>query len=204
MAIYHVSLGFAQLPDADLDAFTENVIASMTGNPAFPTPIVPMADLETAGTNFKDALAATVQGGTLATANKDAARAALVALLRQEANYVQGIANNNQSTLLSSGFDSVTTSNTQSPLDTPTILTILNGTSGQLTLRVEPVHNARAYEVRKSSAPGVWQPAATSTQARRVVVPDLTPGTNYTFQVRAVGGSTGFSGWSDPVSHMAT
>ena len=31
----------------------------------------------------------------------------------------------------------------------------------------------------------------------------LTPGTNYTFQVRAIGGSTGYSDWSDPVSHMS-
>ncbi|MFM8469141.1 MAG: fibronectin type III domain-containing protein [Limisphaerales bacterium] len=35
------------------------------------------------------------------------------------------------------------------------------------------------------------------------VVENLTPGTTYTFSVRAVGGSTGFSDWSDPVSHMS-
>jgi len=29
----------------------------------------------------------------------------------------------------------------------------------------------------------------------------LIPGGNYQFQVRAVGGSTGYSDWSDPVSH---
>ena len=26
---------------------------------------------------------------------------------------------------------------------------------------------------------------------------------NYTFQVRAIGGSSGYSDWSDPVSHMS-
>jgi len=31
----------------------------------------------------------------------------------------------------------------------------------------------------------------------------LTPGTNYSLDVRAVGGSTGYSDWSDPVSHMS-
>jgi chitodextrinase len=30
----------------------------------------------------------------------------------------------------------------------------------------------------------------------------LTPGTTYVFQVRAVGGSTGYSDWSNPVSRM--
>jgi hypothetical protein len=35
------------------------------------------------------------------------------------------------------------------------------------------------------------------------VFPNLTPGTIYTMQVRAVGGSTGMGDWSDPISHMA-
>ncbi len=34
-------------------------------------------------------------------------------------------------------------------------------------------------------------------------VSGLTPGGMYLFQVRAVGGSTGYSDWSDPVSHMS-
>jgi hypothetical protein len=36
-----------------------------------------------------------------------------------------------------------------------------------------------------------------------IVVKDLTPGTVYTFPVRAVGGSTGYSDLSNPVSHIA-
>jgi hypothetical protein len=36
-----------------------------------------------------------------------------------------------------------------------------------------------------------------------VVLQNLTPGTNYNVQARAVGGSAGYSDWSDPVSHMA-
>jgi hypothetical protein len=41
------------------------------------------------------------------------------------------------------------------------------------------------------------------TQARRMVLTNLTPGTTYAVEVRAIGGSTGYSDWSDPVSHMA-
>ncbi len=37
----------------------------------------------------------------------------------------------------------------------------------------------------------------------RMVIPDLIPGTTYTLQARAIGGSTGYSDWSDPVSHMS-
>jgi len=48
-----------------------------------------------------------------------------------------------------------------------------------------------------------WQAAGVFTQARRIVLQNLTPGTTYNIQARAIGGSTGSSDWSDPVSHMA-
>jgi chitodextrinase len=89
-------------------------------------------------------------------------------------------------------------------LPAPAILGIVNGASTKLTLNVQAVANAKAYEVRLCTTPNTWLPAGTYTQARRIVVEGLTPGTIYTFQVRAVGGSTGYSGWSDPLTHMAT
>ena len=42
-----------------------------------------------------------------------------------------------------------------------------------------------------------------AVKARRLVLENLTPGAVYAIQMRAVGGSTGHSCWSDPVSHMA-
>jgi hypothetical protein len=41
-----------------------------------------------------------------------------------------------------------------------------------------------------------------ATKARGIVVPGLTPGAMYDVQVRGIGGTTGYSDWSDPVSHM--
>jgi hypothetical protein len=38
---------------------------------------------------------------------------------------------------------------------------------------------------------------------KHVTFEGLTPGTIYTIQVRALGGSTGQSDWSDPSAHMA-
>ncbi|MBI3874524.1 MAG: hypothetical protein HY300_00835, partial [Verrucomicrobia bacterium] len=94
MATYHVSMSFSQLPDTGLDEFSTQVIDGLTGNAAFTTPPVSMANLGTGRTNFVNAMAATAQGGTQATAAKTAARDTLLGLLRQEANYVQGAANN--------------------------------------------------------------------------------------------------------------
>ena len=202
MAQYHVSLTFTQLPDSELDEFATAVIDNLTGNPAYATPVVSMAALGTSRTAFQTAMADTAQGGTAATAAKNAARETLVGLLRQEANYVQGAADNDLTVLLSSGFLAASTNRTQSPLETPSIVKILNEASSQLVLRVTPITNARAYETRYYTTPGAWQSGGISTQARHIIVEGLTPGTTYTMSVRAIGGSTGHSDWSDPVSHM--
>ncbi|MGH7953394.1 MAG: fibronectin type III domain-containing protein [Limisphaerales bacterium] len=202
MTPYHVSLSFAQLPDSDLDEFTGAVVAGLTGNAAFPTPAVSLADLSAAQTAFEDAMTAMSQGGTQATADKNNKRDALVALLRQEAQYVQLNGKNDLPTLLSSGFQVNSTNTAQSPLDTPIIAQITNEMSGSLSVRVKGVANARAYEAQTKNGAG-WTPAGTFTQARNMVLPGLTPGQVYSVQVRAVGGSTGYSDWSDPVSHMA-
>ena len=50
--------------------------------------------------------------------------------------------------------------------------------------------------------PSPWQNAGLFTNSRSMTINDLTPGTTYAFQVRAVGGSTGYTDWSDPVAHM--
>ena len=42
------------------------------------------------------------------------------------------------------------------------------------------------------------------TNSRRIEIGNLTPGTTYTVQTRAIGGSKGYSEWSDPQSTIAT
>src|SRR5581483_186157 len=159
-----VSLAFAQLPDAELAAFAENIIDSLTGNPTYPTPAVSIANLTTVLTAFTDALAAAAQGGPMQTAAKNAARETLLSQLRLEANYVQGIAGDNLAELLSSGFQSINTNRAQSPLDKPMVVGIDNEMSTQLVLRLQPVNNARAYEVQVKNGGG-WLPAGIFTQA---------------------------------------
>jgi hypothetical protein len=169
-----------------------------TGNAAFPTPLVPLAPLGAAQSAFHDALLAAVQGGMQLTAIKNEKRATLEDLLRQEASYVQAIASHNLSTLLSAGFEANSTS---SALDAPTIVGLDNGMTTQLILRMQPVANAKSYEVQTKNGGG-WTPAGVFAQTRGIVLPGLTPGQNYLVQARAIGGSTGYSDWSDPVSHM--
>jgi hypothetical protein len=203
MPIYKTSLAFAQLPDSDLSDATNGVITSMTGNTNYTKPPVTLAVLTSQLSDFNSALAAMVQGETQATATKNAAREVLVTSLRALANYVQGACNNDLPTLLSSGFQANSTGGAPAPLDKPAIQAVENAMSTQLLVRLSPITNARSYEVRVSYGPNGWQTAGIFTQARRIVLQNLTPGTKYDIQARAVGGTTGYSDWSDPVSHMA-
>ncbi len=166
-----VLLGFTNAPEHTLEENTGAILTNLYGNAAFPTPPVLKPALQAALDAFVAAIAAQAQGGTAATANKNNKRDILVALLRQLAGYVQDKAVNNLATLLSSGFEAVSTNRASVPLDAPNILSLDNGNSGQLLVRVTPVANAKAYEVRHAAlgtggAPGPWQSGSLYTNSR--------------------------------------
>jgi hypothetical protein len=200
---YKVSYAFVQLPDTAIADYTDTVIAALTGNAGFPNLPVSLAALGTQESDYLAKLAATAQGGTLATSEKNDARDVLVTSLRQTAAYVQSVASQDLTLLLSSGFQATSTNRAQSPLDVPVVLGIDNSFSTQLILRVQPVLNARSYETQYKNGAG-WLPGGIFTQARRMEIDGLTPGTTYTVQVRAIGGSTGSSDWSAPQSCIST
>lgn len=208
MSQLRVLLGFASAADHSLEERATAVKMKLYGNAAFPAPPVLEADFETALTAFEEACAAAALGGPADTADKNNKREILIGLLRQLAGYVQSKSENDLATLLSSGFEAVSTNHTSTPLSAPTIKELINGMSGQLVVRVTPVANTKCYEVRHAligpdGAPGPWLASRLFTNSRNMAVNGLTPGGNYQFQVRAVGGSTGYSDWSDPVSHMS-
>ena len=138
--------------------------------------------------------ATAAQGGPADTADKNSKRDTLIGLLRQLAGYVQENCGNDLATLLASGSDAVRTNRTRTALTAPSITDILNGNTGQLLLRVTAIANARCYEVRHAAigqggAPGPWQNGGLFTSSRSITIGSLTPGTSYTFQVRAIGGT---------------
>jgi hypothetical protein len=199
-----VSLAFTRLPDAELGSFAENTVVKMSGNPSFPQPPVPTAGITIATDTFLADLAASQGGGKLATAKKNASRAALILLLRQQAAYVQGLAGTDLASLLSSGFESTSTNRTRIVLPQVNVKNILAPQSGSFRVVVEPVPTSRGYELRYKNGTGDYVPAGVFTSSRGIVLPNLAPGSTYTVQVRAIGGVTGYSDWSDPVSRMAT
>lgn len=206
MAQLRVLLGFAQAADHEIELTAGAVLDKLFGNPIYPNPPVSKAALQEAQNNFSADIAAARSGGPAGTARKNQSRATLVALLRQLALYVQMVIQGNPAyglaELLGSGFDAVSTNNTQHPLDTPNIESIDNAGEGALALHVTPVRNARQYEVQYRLDNGQWVSAGMYNSTRGTVVTGLTPGAMYSFQVRALGGSED-SGWSNAVSHRS-
>lgn len=198
-----VSLGFAKLPDTELDNFAQAVIDAMTDNPSYPSPPVTMENLQASKDDFTAKMAAAQIGGPPDTEAKNTARQELLGLLRQVATYVQLACNNSMSLLLNSGFQAQSTNRASSPLERPGSLRIKNGASGDLVAGVTPVKNTSMYEGRIKEGEGAWMPSVFSGDSQHVLFRGLTPGKTYTVQVRALGGSTGQSDWSDPSSHMA-
>ena len=201
---HRVALSFAQLPDGDLSDFSTSTITGMTGNPLFPAPTVSLTVLQPLTATFVTKVAAAADGGRFATAEKNEAREDLIAALRQNASYVQSIAGTDLPGLLSSGFLAASNNTVSTPLPKPVVDNIDNFQSTKLMMRLKQIPNYRAIEARRKQGTGDWQNSGIFTKASRIEQSDLIPGQTYDFQFRAIGGSTGYSDWSDPISHMAT
>ena len=200
---YRVSRRFTRLKDASLYCCTGSVILGMTDNPKFPDPLIPMSTLASLQEAFLAACVASSMGGRGTTSAKNDRRNELLTALRSQAGFVEHVCRNDLAGLLSSGFTNASPNRAQSPLIAPAILKILNERSGQLTLRVKSVRNARNYQVQMRTGEGEWQDVKIHSKARRIEVLNLTPGTVYQFRVRALGGSIGYSDWSQVASRMS-
>ena len=203
---YRVSYAFTELSDNDLMAFIQVLIICLTGNAAFPALPVKLADFTDLFTAFQTAV--TNMGKNTnqqLTALRDEAREALLDAARKNGACVQSVALNSLSTLLSSGYKNVPTQSPSSPLDIPTILSVTNNGTTQVMLRLSRVDNAKSYQIQFSTDNGkTWTLAGAYPKARSIVLTGLVPGTTYMIQAQAIGGSTGQSGWSNPVSIMST
>lgn len=191
--------------DALLVTDTQVIVQTMTDNVAiYATPSPTLVAVSTALNKFTEAIAAAVNGGVALTAAKNAARAELVALLRNLASYVSVACKGDLEDLLLSGFPIQKSSRVPiGVLPPPANVTVnLGARTGELDSKANPVAGAAIYNWRLT-ATGQNTPLQTAqTTAASTTFDNLTPGTVYTVEVNVVG-SAGPSDWSQPVSQMA-
>jgi hypothetical protein len=162
-------------------------------------------DIKTLADTLNAALAAMITGGSVETAAKNKAFDALTDALNADANDVENVVGTDLELLLSTGYLPVSTNRASSPLDDTAIAGLSNNGTTQALLQLTPVRNAKTYQVQISPDGGkTWVEYCISTQARRIVLTGLVPGTTYAVRARAIGGSTGASSWTVPSSIMST
>ncbi len=199
------TIGFLKTDsDGDLIARTEAVIAALTGNLSFSSPLPPLPVLQSAFDDYKAAVNNAVNGGKEMTALKRAKRATLASLMRQLAGYLTAASAGDMAVLLSSGFPH------QKPVRQPVGLLPTPGSpvlrqgkhSGQLHAVVRPVYGATSYNWRLAlaSAPNTYVQTPQTTGGR-FLFKGLTPGETYVVTVNAVG-AAGPSDWSDDAELM--
>ena len=200
----HVSLAFTSGPEAKLVETTGAVADQMFDKAAFTNPPVTKPQLEAAFGLFGTSVIAQANGGPLATAEKNKCKNELVELLKQLALFAQLKCANDLATLLSSGFEASSTNTAQSPLEKPAMLEVRNGISTQMLLKTKRIANSLLFEIQYALVTGQtlgeWQNGGFGRKATAMEVNNLTPGAMYAFRIRAIGGSTGSSDWSNVVS----
>ena len=188
--------------DAALLVASLRIIASMTGNPAYPAPYPKLADL-TAARNAYIAVMTASRDSRIALVVRKQQRAAFEGMLRNLALYVQLASNGDLATLLGSGFTAQRVRQPVGMLPAPANVRLSRGkASGQLVARCNRVPQAGAYAWRYASAaaPTTWTNVVT-TFAASVLIEGLTPGTQYSVQSRALA-KDGPSDWSSAASLM--
>jgi hypothetical protein len=177
-----VNLGFSKYTEANLLVIAQAILAALTTNAFFPTPVPTLVVLQTAITDYSEALSAAKDGGKTNIAVKNARKEELIALLIQLGNYVMLTANGNDEMLGTSGFPVSKTKEPSPPLVKPEIIKMEDGlNSGELQVTISSVAGARNYVYQYTQDPltltSQW--TSSNTTLTKMLFTDLEPGKKY-------------------------
>jgi Fibronectin type III domain len=204
-------LAINDLPDGDVLHRLTSVHDGMLNNPAYPTPPVDMPTFKTVIDAYNTAAAAAQHdGGKNAVTQRDKLRAEAIGMYRLLGHYVETASKNDMNTFVSSGFQAASKGQKTppQPVETPIIVSVDQGNTGQFLVTFKRILHALHYEVRYAGPPAAgaadpnWSTTVVPSWKPPAVINNLTPGTRYTVQVRAYG-KLGYSGWSASVQRMA-
>ena len=197
-----IKLGLNRLSVSERITLSGTIVAKMTGNPNFVTPVPALADVTAKTTAALTAYqTAEVKRSDAKGATEDLADAAkaLDLILTQTALYVENISAGNESKILSAGMSIRDTATPVGQLLPPLALSCMAGNNdGEIDLNWEPVRGANSYLIQMTTDPNVpdsWSNKANATESYAVIL-GLTSGNKYWFRVAGIGaaGQGAFSG----------
>lgn len=205
-----VKLGLKDLSVPQKIQLARVAVTSLTGNPAFPTPIPALTQI----TSLADATEAAVneqasrqQAAQLATVSVAEAEVALDTSLTSLGAYVQSASGGDESKILSSGLSLRAANAAVGLLPAPdNFAASLGDLPGDVDLTWNRIPGAASYVIQFTTtdpnAEGTtWTNSTPSTRSSTTVT-GLKSGTRYWFRVAALG-AAGQGPWSDPATKMA-
>ncbi len=202
---YYVAYGWLTSGrEAQLEPNVQAVITALKDNPHFPDPVPPLAQAETHLAAYVHARAQAKDGGRLATAAKNAARAELVSTMRELGAYIQQTSGGDLEILLSSKFPLQRPRHRLDVQPAPENLRLKQGkVSGAIVAQFDNSRHRLVYEWQTTTGetPGEWtnQPPGTATRA---TFEGFAPGTWVYVRVRSRV-AAGASDWSGLARIMA-
>ena len=189
MKIKKLKVWFKKYSDSALLTRAENVALNMANIKEFENSTPSVAEMLQAISEYSDALAAAVDGGRNAVAEKNKKREALEEALRQFAKFVEMIAKGDIALLTSCGIE-VASDRTQQPLTGPIDISVKSGAnSGEAEVKLTGMKNARSFIFEYTTDPltenSKWE-QETDTKSK-MVLPGLPPAGKVWIRGAAVG-----------------
>ena len=202
-------VGLRKLPEGTLKDLLAGSLKGLTENATvFPKPPIALADYQAAIDAYEAFIPAALDGSKTAVAHKNKLLHAAMRMYVEIAHYVEANCNDDPATFLLSGFQAASSTKTPpQPLDLPTVAVEPGAVTGEMKIKIGSVPKALIYQLQYAPVPSGGGPPASwtdelITSTKPTIIKGLTPGTIYTFQVRALG-RLGFTNWSDAVNRMA-
>ncbi len=199
-------VSFSKIRDKELQIVAETILAAMTDNSNFPSPVPSLTELKTLLDDYSAKLAVAYKPGSREDkALKRESRKPLEYCLQQLAYYVNSVAQGQASVVASSGMRIQKEPETLTIPEVVENIRITDGPqSGQIKLAFDRQPNARVYEYRYrkvNSDDEPWSDRVMITSSRNNIIAGLESGQMYEFQVRAVN-SKGPGDWSGSVRRI--
>lgn len=199
---------FAKLGQDALAVYASNVVNLMTTDTQFASLSAATAELKTCYDAYSLALNNNVNGGRVATIDKNNCKDALLSQLKKVALLVDILANGDEAIIMAAGFDVRKDSESYTSLSAPDVLKLINETeAGLVTVRLAKVGGASNYGIEKRIKPEgeetAWQNGDYSS-ALKFQLKGLTSGKTWQFRFRGIGNKGLVSPWSSVVETLVS
>jgi hypothetical protein len=186
--VQKILVDYSRFINAELVDKVQTVIDSLTASMVITTPQPTIAQLQTGLDDLSAAMAAANTGGKEQRVIRDQKRADMIALMKQEAQYVTMVANGDVATMLNAGFDVSKISSPIGPLPKPVKFKVTSPQKGWLQLSLKAIRGAKNYQYEYRKVGDTLWTVVPSSKAK-IIIQGLESVTEYIARVLPVGTS---------------